>query len=62
MPPSEFEPFDMQDEFGSMLSFNNSFDDEFSHRELDIRYHMWKPLYIIRSLFICIVWHRKHKA
>ena len=23
---------------------------------------MWKPLYIIRSLFICIVWHRKHKA
>ena len=26
------------------------------------RYHMWKPLYIIRSLFICIVWHRKHKA
>ncbi len=36
MPPSEFEPFDMQDEFGSMLSFNNSFDDEFSHRELDM--------------------------
>lgn len=36
MPPSEFEPFDMQDEFGSMYSHHTPFDEEFSHRELDL--------------------------